>query len=396
MIIGNFAINFVSIISCILLISVILSDKPHLKLNIKELTIFLSVVLLLFINLIYSESLIFSVKKIFGLIKYIILSAAIFYCCLHSEKFYLTFLKIIFFTVLFVSVDSLIQYFFYYDIFGFETKLFLNQNNEIIHKRLTGPFGNELVPGSFIAKFGFLSLTLLSIKKKNTLTYFFLFFYILVIFLTGERSAFIMIIFTSLIFIILCNKSYLIKILLILTLIIFFTFMFQNNRNTLNHYKNFNLTKSSETISIINNFQDTQWGAHYLTAIEIFKENIFFGSGLGSFRFKCSDKSYDNINSKLKYARCSSHPHNIYLEILSETGIFIFFLFIFLNIKIFYSLFREIFFKKNELGLLLFCNYIVLFNPFQTTGSFFSTWTGIFYWIFLSYFFFFKKKYFDK
>ena len=66
-------------------------------------------------------------------------------------------------------------------------------------------------------------------------------------------------------------------------------------------------------------FYDTHWGAHYLTAVEMFKEKPILGHGYKSFRNKC--KKYDYINSKFVKNRCSTHPHNTYVQLLTETGL---------------------------------------------------------------------------
>ena len=55
----------------------------------------------------------------------------------------------------------------------------------------------------------------------------------------------------------------------------------------------------------------------YMTAINIFKDKPFFGVGIKNFRNKCSEKKYISGNYP-----CSSHPHNIYVQLLSETGFF--------------------------------------------------------------------------
>ena len=47
------------------------------------------------------------------------------------------------FSVLFVSIDIIIQYYFDKDMFGFER----------VDRRLSGPFGDELIAGSFIQRF---------------------------------------------------------------------------------------------------------------------------------------------------------------------------------------------------------------------------------------------------
>ena len=144
----------------------------------------------------------------------------------------------------------------------------------------------------------------------------------------------------------------------------------------------------------LKHFQDNHYRAHYLTSYEIFKDHKLIGSGIKTFRYVCGDKKYENIKTKYVNNRCATHTHNIYLEILSETGIIGITIFTILNFYILISLIRDYFKKKflNEITLLLFCNFFILFWPLQTTGSFFSTWNGIFYWIFLSFFFHFKNK----
>ena len=68
-------------------------------------------------------------------------------------------------------------------------------------------------------------------------------------------------------------------------------------------------------------FKDNHHKAHFLTSIEIFKDNKIVGSGLNTFREICSNEKYSEINTKYVDSRCATHPHNIYLEILSEFGI---------------------------------------------------------------------------
>ena len=148
------------------------------------------------------------------------------------------------------------------------------------------------------------------------------------------------------------------------------------------------IDRSFEQIGIGNvskkKFWDSQWGAHYLTAIEIYKDNIIFGSGLKTFRFECSNQDYSKVDSLLVDKRCSTHPHNIYLEILSETGTFGLLLFLFFLINFFKT--NKIFSKKlmntnPEILILVF----IFFWPIQSTGAIFSTWNGFFYPLILSY-----------
>ena len=119
-----------------------------------------------------------------------------------------------------------------------------------------------------------------------------------------------------------------------------------------------------------------------MTAYNIFLDNPILGSGIKTFRVKCSDKKYENIKSESKKIRCNTHPHNIYLEIISEGGLTLFLSFFLFNLIIVYNLIINIFRneKTKNISLLIFCNFFMLFFPIQTSGSFFSTWNGFYYW----------------
>ena len=81
-----------------------------------------------------------------------------------------------------------------------------------------------------------------------------------------------------------------------------------------------------------------------LTAIEMFKDKPLLGHGVKSFRFICKKEPYkidifDNYNFRLN---CGNHPHNTYLQLISETGIigfgfvFLFFLYILISLLKFF------------------------------------------------------------
>ena len=91
---------------------------------------------------------------------------------------------------------------------------------------------------------------------------------------------------------------------------------------------------------------------------------------------------YLNINSAASMARCSTHPHNFYIEILSETGLVGLVLLLSFILTMFYKMFtRTILRKNNYLIAPIFCSFFSIFWPIQTTGSFFSTWAGSFPWL---------------
>ena len=82
--------------------------------------------------------------------------------------------------------------------------------------------------------------------------------------------------------------------------------------------------------------QDDFYGAIYITAYNIFLDNPIFGIGVKNYREECKNAKYSEISATESFYRCSTHPHNTYLQILAETGIIgfsIFFIFVLLVIK---------------------------------------------------------------
>ena len=71
-----------------------------------------------------------------------------------SDKIFKRLLILILILVIFVSVDTLFQFFNYNPKTGFGKDLLGFKSDW--YGRLTGPFGDELIPGSYISKFGLL------------------------------------------------------------------------------------------------------------------------------------------------------------------------------------------------------------------------------------------------
>ena len=107
----------------------------------------------------------------------------------------------------FVSIDNNIQFFTGLDIFGYQAEGYifderiynLNTNNYYVG-RLSGPFGNELVTGAFIAKLSFpLIFYFMQLFKKVKNIYKFLIICLFVILIegviiSGERTSSLLII----------------------------------------------------------------------------------------------------------------------------------------------------------------------------------------------------------
>jgi len=133
------------------------------------------------------------------------------------------------------------------------------------------------------------------------------------------------------------------------------------------------------------NFFDSKHGAHFLTAYEIWKKNKLIGVGLKNFSIECKNDDYKNINSLNFEKRCSSHPHNFYLELLSEFGLIGFILFFLIILKI-YNIYQMSLYKDNIFLKASLCQLVTVLWPFTSTGSIISNFNGSFIWINLALF----------
>ena len=125
----------------------------------------------------------------------------------------------------------------------------------------------------------------------------------------------------------------------------------------------------------------------YRTSINIFKDNKILGVGPKRFRKVCAEEKY-NIPMG-----CSTHSHNTYLQLLSETGLigfsFMIILFVFLvffSLKHFFesTLKKKFFFTDFQICLLSY--FLITLWPLAPTGNFFNNWLSIIYYYPLGFF----------
>jgi O-antigen ligase len=196
----------------------------------------------------------------------------------------------------------------------------------------------------------------------------------------------------------------LIFILNILILSIVFAYFIKNSENLRNRYEytnrdiNFNkilklpqIQKYSDIFIPdlrISNFNEKDQLFHgdyaklFRSAYFTSSKNNFIGTGHKSFFFEC-------MKLNLKDISCNIHPHNIYLEILVNTGIiglFVFIIILLLSLhKILKLLFKDSINKTQNIILISFLVYFIAeFVPFRTYGSIFSTFNGTIFWFFFA------------
>ena len=287
-------------------------------------------------------------------------------------------LKYIFFSLLIsflvLVLDGFFQYIFDKNIIGIKKH----------PTRLSGFFGDELILGSYLSRFlpiliGLHFLNKYKIKNiYNKLFYLLAILSIVLIYLTGERAAFLLSIMSIIYLIVMINKfSKNFLNILIISLILIFIANIQNPniKQRMVDYTRYQLEIESGKSNGPNIYK-----GHFLIAKDLFKENPILGVGPKNFSMHC--------NNNIKYQSlpyiCTTHPHNIYIQLLAETGIvgtlLIFLLFLILtyySIKhIFFRIFKKIeIFNFTQICIL--SSFLITLWPFITTGSFFNNYLNI-------------------
>jgi O-antigen ligase len=355
---------------------------------------------LLFVSIL-AENYYLSFRDSFIFIRLLLIPIFIIYWASTKNKFTEKILMVIFISIIFVVFDTLFQFINYDSEFGFGKDLFGFTSNW--YGRLTGPFGNELIPGAYIARFSFLGLIYLFLKfKKHKFHNFFSILYLLslglTIFATGERMALatysmgliFLLIFLNTKRVILATSIILILVSILLVQKIHPSYTdYKIIESTPYHLglkvqKEFickdNIEKKCTKIiklqpsfsQIINNFSKTPYGEIYKLSLNMFLDNKLFGIGLNNFTFLCNNnKAYNKL---IKNYNCVSHPHNIHIQWLVETGLFGF---IFFQIYLILIIFKIILKNINENSIISLVPILVMFWPIMSTGSLLKNWNGV-------------------
>ena len=291
-------------------------------------------------------------------------------------------------TVLYVCIDVIVQFFSGKNLFGYPSPF--------EHKN-TGPFIDEAIAGGFIQRFSlylfFALIAFSSIKKLNLKIYTLSLLFILVIssiILSGNRMPLILFI-VSIIVIMLTNKTIKRFLLQILILIFVVTFVTISSNDTLSRYYK---TFYYQTENIVSHYvykitgigsktpfnRTTNYIYEFDSGISTFKLNKYLGGGVKSFRFNCPKRKITNRER----TSCNMHPHNYYLEILTDLGLFGFFIFSIMTILVIFKSYRNLFDYRNKYIFSPFF-YVFLMEvfPIKSSGSFFTTNNAVI--IFLSF-----------
>ena len=118
------------------------------------------------------------------------------------------------------------------------------------------------------------------------------------------------------------------------------------------------------------NLQKIAYILNYTNPVfQFFKNNQIFGVGNKNYRIETCDEKKNKEN---KEYYCLTHPHQIYIELLSEHGIFGTIIILSIIFYLIFRLLRQIAKSQNYLQIGTFIFIMINFIPLIPSGSFFS------------------------
>lgn len=286
---------------------------------------------------------------------------------------------------LLVSLDLFYQFYSGQDIFG----------NLPVGRKFSGPFGDELIAGGYIQRFSLFSFFLLpfffkSKKNINLIIPLLFIVYLGAMLISGNRMPVILFLFIMTLIILLEKQTRKYLITFLVTLSIILILLFNLSSKVKNDFTNFYSTISKLTMALSSKKIDRSVMPDHYAEFETFYDtwlmNKYIGGGVRSFRINCPNRQNIDLDER---STCNTHPHNYYLEILTDLGLIGFFILSAIFLQIFYiSFLRKYFLSSNLKDNQLITPFIFLFLaeifPIKSSGSFFTTGNAVFIFLVLS------------
>ncbi len=347
-----------------------------------------------------SDNIFFSLRSSFLYLRFLIFSVFVLYIIKNYSNFLRYFFYALTITLIIVLFDSYYQFFFETSLSGFDKPKL----------RLTGPFGDRQIVGSFIARILplYLFLTYYLYEKFSLKILFFISLLTILVLISGERTSFFALTFFIFASYFLFNKNIINIFKFSLVYLFLGTIIILSNSSLKERIINqtlegFGIKQYLSTDGSKEYFENKPnrgfyifsraHEVHYLTSLKMFKDNYFLGVGPNMFRKKCSDKNFF-----IEASSCTTHPHNFLIQLLGETGIigalFYFFVLFLLLKKIFIQLYltkiKKFDLTTNKVGIyLLHIGFVInSFLFFLPNGNFFNNYLNAIIFIPLGFYLF--------
>ena len=366
----------VSVSALFFLFNVVKNRNYYYFFNKPLIIFFIFCIYCISISIFIAEDILLSVESSLFYFRIGVFSCFIWYL-IDKDKSILTFFYyalILCFTSL--VIDGYFQYLTGENIFGLR----------LYGARISSFFGDEAIMGSYLSRLFPLLFALFLVKQKQKFEIYFIgVLFILVdvlIYMSGERSAFFFLNLSTIFIIILIKEYQKFRLATFVIAIICIAFLSLNSSKLTERMfegpaKNMGLIKTSAEPTIFT----PSHVSLIRTAYNMFKDKPKFGHGPKMFRIICNDEKY-----AVGISPCMTHPHNFYIQLLAETGI-IGFLFLFsVLIYVLYNAlrqFKSIIFKQSrpltDYQICLLAGIFITVWPFSPNGNFFHNWLMITY-----------------
>ncbi len=392
---GPFIPDLIISINSIIFLIMSLLEKDHIYYKTRFFYLFTVLNIYLILLSIFSINPILSFESSLFYFRFFIFSLSIWYLLNNNKKLIIYFLYSLLIAFAIAIFDGFYQFFNTHNLFGFWGPT----------TRMNLPFNDDLILGGYLSRMTPLLVALLlyyrlkssnKILNNNFILCLLLIILTSLIFASTERTAIALNVISLFLFIIFLPE--LRKLLFVQLILAFFIIIILINFNYNLFERNFSevfLIFSSYFYADNSNFIMLApiHDSLYKTSINIFQDFPLFGIGPKLFRVYCLESLY-YIN---EYS-CSTHSHNIYLQMLVETGIigFVFLIGLFiLNIKklthIFYS---QITSRKSLISdyqkCILISFFISLF-PIMPSTSIFNNWMNVIYYLPVGFYLYFNN-----
>ena len=391
--------SFLIIISVLVLL---ILEKKKIKYDQKIVKFIFCFYLYIFILSLLKNSFSIVFSDHFFYFRFLLLSLCICYLISIIPKFLNYFSIFFLFIYLLLTFDVFYQFLSGKNLIGLEVTTV---------NRFSGMFGPELILGSYLSRlfpFVFGLIFISNLKNKKIILVILTLLSLTGVIISGERTA-LGLLFLSLFFIFFkkdLRKFSIYSIVLIIITVSIFSYFNKSQRYRifiepfhqmsmlkpmiLKKYSDVSTNYAEENLNQLYIFSQHHH-QHYLTALNIFKKNFIFGIGPDNFRNECRNKKYSFGDDP-----CSTHPHNLALQFLSETGLIGF---IFYFVAIYYIL-RELFKKynmshktlMNDLEYFILIGFFINLWPFFPSGNFFNNWISFIFYCPLGFYLFLKLK----
>tara|TARA_B100001063_G_C16663338_1_gene502260 strand:+ start:102 stop:1022 length:921 start_codon:yes stop_codon:yes gene_type:complete len=271
------------------------------------------------------------------------------------DSFYKKVIKFWSIIIFIVLIDVFIERIMGKNILGFDGQQY--------GYRIVSFFKDEPIVGSYLNGFYLLIVGFYMIELKNKkflIIFLLLMLFFLGIFITGERSNSIKA-FLGLSFFVLFIRSinFKKKFLFIIVTLLIISFSISN----------FEYLKQRFDRQIKTSFmKNSVYLLNYKSGFEVFKNNKLLGVGNKNYRVVACKPE----NKKMYI--CNTHPHQIYLELLSEHGIFGTLFILFILYKLIFSKILSTLKQNNYIKLGTLAYISLVFMPLVPSGAFFSSY----------------------